>query len=307
MGQRTDQGRRAPDENPGLVTAVIFDTPSLFARGWFASRQGELAEDHDSPVAAATACFHSLFSVLDKRNIGATPTQLLFCWDGKSKTEKPRTEKTEEYKEDMAFLKTSMTALLGGVHATSTLESDDAVATVAYRLADRGSQCVVVSGDKDLHQIVGQNIGYYCLNKKCLLSRKHILERWGCSRPIQVGVILALLGDPQDGICGVNRWGKKTVTRAFKSVTEDMELPEVIDHIVAMIPATETNNFYTSLDATLLRPDIPRIPDPAPLTFCSLDSLYELRLGHLRAEYARFMAKFGHVEDVTSEVDEHEV
>jgi DNA polymerase I len=311
MGDREDQGGRVETElgaNCKRLSAV-FDGNSLYARCWYASRNGELSTEHSSSVAVTTAALHSLFHILSTHGpLVGRVERILFCWDGKPKTEKPRKPKPPEFKEDREFFEKVLVALFGGAHAHPDTESDDAVATAAYRLADRGEDAVVVSGDKDLHQIVGRNVAYYCLNKKSIFSEQHILDRWQVKRPVQVGVVLAIIGDADDGISGVQNWGVKKAAKAFEAVTEDMGLEEVVDTIAAQLPREQLSNFYESLAVTLLRSDVEGVPDPGPLTFADPEILDDLGLGHLRAAYSRLKASYEFEDsDPRSAVDEEEI
>lgn len=254
----------------------------------------------------ATAGLQCLFSILPPNGpLLGRVTRCAFCWDGQSKTVKPRKPKPPGFSEDRIFFREVLERLFGCIHVTSTSESDDACATLAYRLADRGEPSVVIGGDKDLQQIVGRNVEYYCLNKKCILSRQHIVDRWHVKRPIHVAVALAILGDANDGINGVNQWGPKRQQTAFEQVTEGMELTEVVDTIAAQIPRHELDNFYQALEVTLLRDDID-VADPTPFQFGELDEIDRLGLGHMRPAYSRFVSSFRNWAPVESAVDETE-
>lgn len=312
-GQRQDPGGGGAAEGSDVAEPLhaIFDTPSLYARAWYASR-GDLCAEFPSHVAAATACLHSVLHIFAYRGPLLDPvTHVLWCWDAQAKTVKPRKPKPQEYLDDREFVERVLTRLLGGANAhPADFESDDAVATAAYRLCERGCRSVVLSGDKDLQQIVGDKVQYYCLNKKSLLSTAHILERWGVKRPIQLSVALAIIGDVDDGVLGVRNWGPKKVQKAFERVTKEMPLGQVIDHVAAQLPRDQVDNFYSSLAVTLLKDDVENVPDPAPLELADPAVLDDMGLGHVRATYSRFRSAYLHhdeYEQALSDVDEQEV
>lgn len=87
-------------------------------------------------------------------------------------------------------------------------EADDVIATLACRYAAEGAQVTVVTGDKDLLQIVTDRI---CLldTMKCLRSGpREVLDRFGVP-PELVPDVLGLAGDSSDNIPGVPGIGEK--------------------------------------------------------------------------------------------------
>ena len=194
---------------PERVTSAVFDGPSLYARAWYAARNSEELSDLHSGDGGACAALKIVCSLLGRGGrLPWEPGRLLFCWDGeKRKTEKPREPKPTEYDEDQAYFRDLLDYLLrGAAQVVAPAEADDAVATAAFREAREGRRVVVVSGDKDLHQLRRGLIHYYCLNRRDTLSSEIICDLWHVEHPTEVAVALAVIGDPSDGIHGVPRW-----------------------------------------------------------------------------------------------------
>jgi DNA polymerase-1 len=89
------------------------------------------------------------------------------------------------------------------------VEADDVLATLARRAQARGIPCVIISGDKDLMQLVGGGIQLLDTFKDKLYDREQVIEKWGVP-PEQLGDLLALMGDASDGVPGVAGCGQKT-------------------------------------------------------------------------------------------------
>ena len=89
-----------------------------------------------------------------------------------------------------------------------------------------------------------------------------ILQRWKIKRPIQLAIALAIQGDSSDNISGIKGWGPKKVEKLFESVTPDMEFEAALSAIVSQIPENKQEEFFESLDLTLLDCDIPGVPSP---------------------------------------------
>jgi DNA polymerase-1 len=95
-------------------------------------------------------------------------------------------------------------------------EADDVIGTLADRAAEAGLHTVIVSGDKDFHQLVDENTAL--LNpgrggpagvEQEWVSLDNAEERFGVP-PDRVTDYLALLGDSSDNVPGVPGIGKKT-------------------------------------------------------------------------------------------------
>ncbi len=99
-------------------------------------------------------------------------------------------------------------------------EADDVIATLARRYAAEGIQVTVVTGDKDLMQIVGDGIRLLDTMKDARSGPQEVLDRFGVP-PELVPDVLGLAGDTSDNIPGVPGIGEKTaadLVRRFGSL-----------------------------------------------------------------------------------------
>lgn len=91
------------------------------------------------------------------------------------------------------------------------LEADDVMATLGMQL---GHDCLLITADKDLHQMIG-----FCHvmdpYQMVSVTEEGVLERWGVL-PHQLGDMLALNGDTADCIPGVPGIGPKTAAKMLK-------------------------------------------------------------------------------------------
>lgn len=90
-------------------------------------------------------------------------------------------------------------------------EADDVIATLARRYAGEGAEVTVVTGDKDLLQIVGERICLLDTMKEKRSGPQEVLERFGVP-PERVADVLGLAGDSGDNIPGVPGIGEKTAS-----------------------------------------------------------------------------------------------
>jgi ribonuclease HI len=88
-------------------------------------------------------------------------------------------------------------------------EADDILGTVAVRAAAEGYRVTLVSGDKDLFQLVDGRIAVRDTMKERTWDPVQVLERYGIT-PAQLPDLLALMGDSVDNIPGIPGIGEKT-------------------------------------------------------------------------------------------------
>lgn len=107
------------------------------------------------------------------------------------------------------FIKKVLQALNIPAVEAAGFEADDVIATLARRYAAEGIQVTVVTGDKDLMQIVGDGIRLLDTMKDTCSGPQDVLDRFGVS-PELVPDVLGLAGDSADNIPGVPGIGEKT-------------------------------------------------------------------------------------------------
>jgi len=88
-------------------------------------------------------------------------------------------------------------------------EADDIIATLARRFAERGMAVTVVTGDKDLMQIVSPQVRLLDTMKDQVVGLPEVAERFG-GTPDKVVEVQALAGDSSDNVPGVPGIGEKT-------------------------------------------------------------------------------------------------
>ena len=95
-------------------------------------------------------------------------------------------------------------------------EADDLIATYAKQATDMGMETVIVSGDKDLMQLISSQISYYDGMKDKYFADKDVVEKFGVT-PDKVVQVQALAGDKIDNIPGVPGIGMKTAAELINS------------------------------------------------------------------------------------------
>jgi len=104
------------------------------------------------------------------------------------------------------------------------VEADDVIATLAARAAGAGLQTLVSTGDKDLAQIVNDDIHLINTMNNTRFDRDGVIEKYGVP-PERIVDYLALIGDTSDNVPGIPKVGPKT---AVKWLTEHGSLDEIV-------------------------------------------------------------------------------
>jgi DNA polymerase-1 len=105
-------------------------------------------------------------------------------------------------------------------------EADDILATLASRWDQDGAEIVLVSGDKDLMQLVSERVTMLDTMKNQTIGIEEVRAKFGVE-PGRVVEVQALMGDPTDNIPGIPGVGHKT---AMKLIAEWHDLENVLSH-----------------------------------------------------------------------------
>jgi 5'-3' exonuclease len=105
------------------------------------------------------------------------------------------------------------------VAAHQSLEADDLLGAYARREAERGGRALVMTGDRDMFQCVGERVSVlYVRTGKGgpdEIDPDEVRRRYGVA-PEQVPDFIALRGDPSDGIPGAKGIGEKTAAELLR-------------------------------------------------------------------------------------------
>jgi DNA polymerase-1 len=92
------------------------------------------------------------------------------------------------------------------------VEADDLIATCVRLAKQHNLKVVVASGDKDLLQLVDDDVICWDAMRARVYGADEVKEKWGVA-PDRVADLLALMGDSSDNIPGVAHVGEKTAAK----------------------------------------------------------------------------------------------
>ena len=212
----------------------LIDGSSYIFRAYYGIRQF-LSTSKGFPTNA----LYGFINMLQKVVKDEKPDYLVVTFDSKEKTF--RHEMYADYKanreappEDLAKQFPYFEPLVQAFNIHSVrvpgYEADDIMGTLAKKGAEEGLQVVIVSGDKDMMQLIGPDIRMLDTMKNKWFDIEGVEEKFGVP-PDQVIEVMGLMGDSSDHIPGVKGVGPKTATELIRKFGSIEELYERIDDV----------------------------------------------------------------------------
>jgi 5'-3' exonuclease len=115
----------------------------------------------------------------------------------------------EELKRQFGWARAVAEAMGLQCYADDRYEADDLIGTLADYWSRRGHPICIVTSDKDLAQLVGENDHWWDFSRNMKLNAGQLTEKFGVA-PEQMADFLALTGDSVDNIPGVPGVGPKS-------------------------------------------------------------------------------------------------
>jgi DNA polymerase I len=231
---------------PNAPLFILIDGHSLAFRSYYAfskSRQGALRTSQGVPTSICFGFLNSLLQVLEAEKpeylaVAFDRGEPTFRHEADSNYKADRQETPEDFIPDIKNLQLLLAAFNLTIATQAGYEADDVLGTLATRAVNEGYRVKIISGDRDLFQLVndekslsvlylsnaafkGNDRGYSEFDRAAVIEKLQIA-------PEQVIDYKALCGDKSDNIPGVRGIGDKT---AIKLLTEYGTLEEVYNNL----------------------------------------------------------------------------
>ncbi|ULQ59368.1 DNA polymerase I [Brucepastera parasyntrophica] len=196
------------------------DAYGLIYRSYFAFISRPLVNSQGKNVSAVFGFFRNLHTLFREYS----PELFIAAFD--SRTPTFRHEMYEEYKanraktpedlrEQIPVIEEILTALGIPIVRQDGFEADDIIASAAVRCREEKRQCIIISGDKDLMQLVGDHVSILKTDKSGgwkKIGSDEVFQEWGVN-PEQMLDLLSLTGDASDNVPGIKGVGDKTAVK----------------------------------------------------------------------------------------------
>lgn len=140
-------------------------------------------------------------------------------------------------------------------------EADDVLATLASRICAQGHEAILVSGDKDMMQLVRDGVSIFDRPKRKMLREKEVEEIFGV-KPWQIADCQALAGDTADNVPGVRGIGIKTAAALLR---EFGSLDAIYENLDAVTSSRIRSLLQVGREAAFLSRKLVRLNDSVPL------------------------------------------
>lgn len=249
---------------------MLIDGHSILNRAFYAIPP--LSAPDGTPTGAVYGFLNILFKFIDEEN----PDKLVVAFDRSEPTF--RHEKYNEYKgtrkpmdPDLRVQVTLIKEVLKSMNITVSekkgYEADDIIGTLSKRMSAKGKKVVIISGDKDLLQLLDDNITMK--NPKTKGGRttvetytvSELFDEYGVT-PDEFVDLKALMGDTSDNIPGAKGIGPKT---AIPLISEYHTVENLLNHIDEIKSKSTAKKIADSRDNIILSKFLAKIDVDAPI------------------------------------------
>jgi len=295
---------------------MILDGNSIVNRAFYGVRT--LNAPDGTPTNAIFGFLNILQRMLDEQK----PDALCVSFDRREPTfrhkaydgyKAQRKGMPEELQQQMPLLKETLDAMGIRRYELSGYEADDILGTVSVKCAEKGWDCVVVTGDKDSLQLITDTTTV--CNVKTRMGATETInytpevfrEEYGFEPPLMVD-LKALMGDSSDNIPGVPGVGEKTAMElvrkygTIENIYADLAALDVKEGVRKKLAAGEQSARMSYWLATILK-EVPMDFDPEENRW---DRNYTAALYPLfkRLGFQKFIEKWGIQEDTDAPAQE---
>ena len=217
----------------------IIDGMALIYRSHFAMIKNPLTTKNGQHTSAIYGLANSIFKLIKDEG----PDYLAIAMDCKEPTfrhkmydayKANREAMPDELVSQLSLIDEMLCGMNIPVIKKPGFEADDIMGTMGEIAESQGIVTYLVSGDKDLMQLVTDKVKLYTPGSRFsptkVYGTSEVVDKWGVT-PSKMIEFLALLGDSSDNIPGVNGIGKKTAAKLLSEYGDIESIKNNIENI----------------------------------------------------------------------------
>lgn len=212
----------------------LIDGSSYIFRAFYGIRQN-LSNSKGLPTNALYGFVNMLMKVIREDR----PDYLAVVFDSRAKTfrhkmypeyKANRSEPPEDLQKQFPYFEPLVAAFNIASLRKDGYEADDIIGTLAKQGEAEGLDVVIVSGDKDMMQLINPHVHMLDTMKDRKFGEKEVVEKFGVPSS-QVIDVMGLMGDSSDNVPGVTGIGPKTATELIQEFDSIENLYKQIDRV----------------------------------------------------------------------------
>ena len=189
-----------------------------------------------------TGAMYGVLNMLKSLISQVQPSHIAVVFDAKGKTF--RDEMFEQYKSHRPPMPDDLRKQIQPLHdiiralgipllVIEGVEADDVIGTLAVAASKANQKVLISTGDKDMAQLVDDNIMLINTMNNTLLDRDAVIEKYGIPPELIIDY-LALMGDSADNIPGVAGVGEKTALGLLQGIGSMAEIYANLDKVAEL-------------------------------------------------------------------------
>ncbi len=248
----------------------------LFSSYYATAAMGNLMVNKDGIPTNAVFGFATRLENIMKKN----PEAILVAFDAKGKTfrsdmleeyKATRKETPEELKCQFDIVREFLDAHHIPHYELEGYEGDDIIGTIAKQASLQGYQVSIMTGDKDMMQLIDDHISVYKRNTKTkdddIMTPASFYEKYQL-QPDQMRDLLGLMGDSADNIPGIKGVGEKTALKLLYEYGTIENLKEHMNEVKGKLGEKIRENIEIGIQSKTLATILTDVPMTLSMEDC---------------------------------------
>jgi DNA polymerase-1 len=247
---------------------ILIDGHSLAFRAFFA-----LPDTLVTSSGQITNAVYGFTAMLIKLWADERPDAVVVCFDKGApqfrldryaEYKAGRAETPDTFRQQLPLIREVLKSLRIPTVELEGYEADDLLATLTKHLRQEGNEVLIVTGDRDILQLVGDGVSVIMtrrgISDVIRYDNAMVLERYGVT-PVQWTDFVALKGESSDNLPGVPGVGDKT---AAQLINKYGDIEQVITHADELTPKLR-DSIKERINQVRINKELGRLLDDVPL------------------------------------------
>lgn len=260
-----------------MEKVLLIDGNSMMNRAFYGIMGNKMLTTKDGTY---TNAIYGFLSIMFKNIEEVEPTYMAIAFDSKTAAnvrknlydgyKKHRHAMPEELAQQMPIIKEILEAMNIKIIEMADYEGDDILGTLSKKFAKENKDVYILSGDRDLFQLIEDHITVRIPRTKMgkteteIYTKEKVEEEYGLE-PIDLIEVKALMGDSSDEIPGVPNVGPKTGTSLIKQFKTIENLYKALEEGTVDLTSKLKDTLIKNKDLAELSKELGTIKINAPI------------------------------------------